>query len=408
MRISNGWRWRRVQRAAALILSGIIAVGALMLFATGCIAQPKPTLSGRISMTPEWRPMAYLVRPRTFTEIAGDFLGQVIDSARIDDDGRFSFHQLSVRPAGDLVQLTLMKAGSRFANQLYDADPATANYMPLVLTPGLSVWVTAEAQRFQGSLQVERPVAANRAMLDLRDIRIRAYADRLKDIEGLEADSLLLEKEVVERKYREALIRYADTTAVLYAALVAARWIAPDGDYERSAEFIIGQCRRWQDRDLAEPFVNQLCAAGDALPLVDGDVMPDLALPLVTGDTASLYGLLGKRLTLVDVWASWCAPCRRENREVLGPLHRQFGDRGFAIVAYALESSKDAWTSAIARDAATWTHASHLEGDGGPVMEQLRLRTIPANFLLDADGFVVAKNLHGEELLRFVEGWMQQ
>jgi thiol-disulfide isomerase/thioredoxin len=392
-----------------MFVLGILGFAGFLMAATGCTAQPKPVLAGRISMTSEWRPVAYLVRPRTFTEIAGDFLGQVIDSASIDADGRFAFQALSVPAEGMLVQLTLVKKGARFATQLYDAEPARANYLPLVLWPDKSIVLSGDANGFQGSAATDAQDAANAALFALRDLRIRAHEILVHAADGLDADSLIMEKEAAERQYRQALMGFADTTTQLAAALVACRWIAPDGDYERSAEFIVAQCTRWQERATGSPFVTQLCAAGDAtgLPVLVGDTMPDMPLPMLTGDTQQLFELLGGELTLFDVWASWCAPCRRENRDILVPLYAAHAAKGFNIVAYGLESSRSAWQAAVQKDGATWSQASHLEGDAGPVMERLRLRTIPANFLLDAQGRVVAKNLHGEELVRFVERWMR-
>lgn len=387
----------------------MVTVGGLLLGATGCTAQPKPVLSGQVSMTTEWRPMVYLVRPRTFTEIAGDFLGLVIDSAAIGRDGSFAFREISVPPEGMLVQLTLMKKGSRFATQIFDDDPTRANYLPLVLWPDHPVVVAADAGAFQSSAHVDAPGADNAALSALVDLRIQAYEVLVRSAADLTADSLIMEKEAAERQYREALMQFADTTAALHAALVACRWIAPDGDYERSAEFIVRQCTRWQSIFPANPYVTQLCAAGNAagLPLLVGDIMPDMRLPVLTGGEQRFYRLLGAKLTLFDVWASWCAPCRRENRDILVPLYAAHAADGFNIVAYGLESSRSAWHAAVQKDGATWDQASHLEGDGGPVMELLRLHTIPANFLLDAQGRVVAKNLHGDELVRFVEGWMR-
>lgn len=110
----------------------------------------------------------------------------------------------------------------------------------------------------------------------------------------------------------------------------------------------------------------------------------------------------------MDIWASWCAPCRVENRNVLVPLWEKYNSEGFQIVAYGLESSETAWSNAIEKDGAfRWLHASHLQGDQNPLMDTLRLKTIPANFLLDEKGRVLAKNLHGEDLIMFVDDYMK-
>jgi thiol-disulfide isomerase/thioredoxin len=144
------------------------------------------------------------------------------------------------------------------------------------------------------------------------------------------------------------------------------------------------------------------------LPVLVSDLLPDYPLPMLAGDTVSLHNLLGERLTLLDLWASWCGPCRVQNRDFLVPLWDQYHQRGFQIIGYGLEASSKAWARAIEADGAyRWPHASDLQGDDSPLFELLRLTTIPANFLLDAEGRVVAKNLHGEELMEYVRRVME-
>jgi peroxiredoxin len=150
----------------------------------------------------------------------------------------------------------------------------------------------------------------------------------------------------------------------------------------------------------------QLCQSAhpDKLPVLQGDTIPNFPLPMASGDTVMLYDLLGEKLTLLDIWASWCAPCRKENREVLAPLWSERGNTGLQIVGYAIDSSPQAWKAAIAKDGATWPQASHLSGDDTPFLQMLNITTIPANFILDKNGVVLAKNLHGEALKAFLEG----
>ncbi|MBK8079880.1 MAG: TlpA family protein disulfide reductase [Saprospiraceae bacterium] len=117
---------------------------------------------------------------------------------------------------------------------------------------------------------------------------------------------------------------------------------------------------------------------------------------------------MATKLTLVDLWASWCAPCRKENKQVLVPLWDQFHKKGFEIIGYALDSSEKGWKAAILNDGADrWKHFSHLKGDESPVFETIHMTMIPANFLLDSRGVIVAKNLHGESLKKFVEDYFR-
>ena len=144
------------------------------------------------------------------------------------------------------------------------------------------------------------------------------------------------------------------------------------------------------------------------LPILIGDLIPELQFPMKRGEAVSIQEILkNKALVLLDVWASWCAPCRVENRKILVPLWEEYNSQNFQIVAYGLESSEKAWDNAIEKDGAyRWLHASHLQGDQNPLMEILRLKTIPANFLLNQEGRVLAKNLHGQDLIDFVQDYM--
>lgn len=202
---------------------------------------------------------------------------------------------------------------------------------------------------------------------------------------------------------------FAEQTKSLEAAMVAIRWVSPNGDFERMPEFLHGQCAKWNSAQPTHPYTVELCAAADknALPVMIGDVMPDYAMPMASGDTVMLHTLLGKRLTIVDVWASWCAPCRKENRVFLGPLYAAYKDKGLEIVGYSIDNDGESWKKAITKDQALWVHASHLTGDSTPFMDALRISTIPANYILDANGKVVAKNVYGEALQNFVSEYLK-
>ena len=122
-------------------------------------------------------------------------------------------------------------------------------------------------------------------------------------------------------------------------------------------------------------------------------------MPVMRGDTIPLYSMLGARLTLIDLGASWCAPCQYENKKTLVPLWEEFHKDGFEIIGYALHSSENGWNNAIKTDGADrWHHASHLNGDDSPLFRQLKISTIPANYLIGADGTILEKNLHGGDM----------
>ncbi|WP_316831393.1 TlpA disulfide reductase family protein [Pedobacter aquatilis] len=105
------------------------------------------------------------------------------------------------------------------------------------------------------------------------------------------------------------------------------------------------------------------------------------------------------KYVLVDFWASWCGPCRQENPNVVA-AYNQYKDKGFTILGVSLDQpgKKDAWLKAIEDDKLAWTHVSDLKFWDNAVAKQYGIRSIPANFLIDPDGKIVAKGLRGEEL----------
>ena len=130
---------------------------------------------------------------------------------------------------------------------------------------------------------------------------------------------------------------------------------------------------------------------------------------MLTKDTLFLKEQLGNKLTIIDLWASWCAPCRKENREVLVPLWDEYHNQGLQIIAYGLETDEHTWRAAAERDGANrWLQASDLQGDDAPFLKYIRVQTIPANFILDDKGVVIAKNVHGKVLMDLVKSHIEK
>lgn len=376
----------------------------VLLGNTRCHTQPLPVLSGKITVSPGWKPVVYLIQPRNFSEVAANYSGVAVDSCAIAADGSFAFPKMPGNTTKGLFQVCVQQQGSRYPTLLTDDNPLNANYIPVVLQSDGAVNISAESGRFQASFSIRRPSEENAALLQLRDMRHASFQQHLAGYTEAPDENNLLEHEAALLHFREPLMAFADSTSQFWPALVAARWVSPEADYERVPEFLFRQCKKWVALTHGSPWSQQLCAAAnpEKLPVQTGSDMPDFPMPMSSGDTLALYALLGKRLTIVDIWASWCAPCRRENREVLVPLYREYKEKGLQIVGYSIDSSRDAWKSAIAKDATGWPHASHLLGDATPFMEALHITTIPANFIVDARGKIVAKNLHGEALKAFV------
>jgi peroxiredoxin len=127
-----------------------------------------------------------------------------------------------------------------------------------------------------------------------------------------------------------------------------------------------------------------------------GDVAPDFTAPTPDGKSLSLKQALGK-VTIIDFWASWCKPCRAENPNVVA-LYNELHGKGLNIIGVSLDKEAGAWKKAIADDKLTWNHISNLKFWDDAIAKQYGVTGIPATFILDAAGKVVAKDLRGAEL----------
>lgn len=110
----------------------------------------------------------------------------------------------------------------------------------------------------------------------------------------------------------------------------------------------------------------------------------------------SLKENLGK-VTLIDFWASWCAPCRAENPNIAA-LYTEFHSNGLNIISVSLDNDAKKWKQAIANDKLIWTQVSNLKEMQDPIALQYGISQIPTTFLLDASGKIVAIDLNGESL----------
>ena len=131
-------------------------------------------------------------------------------------------------------------------------------------------------------------------------------------------------------------------------------------------------------------------------PTAEAKWRSDFSGPNPDGKVISLKECLGK-VTIVDFWASWCGPCRRENPNVVA-IYKELHAKGLNIVGVSLDKDAEAWKEAIAKDKLTWNHVSNLKFWDEPIAAQYKVQSIPATFILDASGNVVAKDLRGDEL----------
>ena len=130
--------------------------------------------------------------------------------------------------------------------------------------------------------------------------------------------------------------------------------------------------------------------------LAVGKEAPEISLANPDGEVITLSSLRGNYV-LIDFWAAWCGPCRRENPNVVR-VYNEYSEQNFEILGVSLDRTRDKWLGAIAQDGLPWLHVSDLKYWRSQAAQDYQVSAIPATFLIDPDGIIIAKNLRGASL----------
>ena len=146
--------------------------------------------------------------------------------------------------------------------------------------------------------------------------------------------------------------------------------------------------------------------------LEPGNMSPEIRLPNTKGDTVALSSLKGK-LVLIDFWGTWCAPCVAEQAE-LAKLYNKYkqsnftNGKGFEIYGVSLDAKKTNWENFISTNKINWIQVSDLKFWRSPVAKTYNIQALPFNILMDGNGIILAKNLHGPDLEKGIARYLRK
>ena len=350
-----------------------------LLFIGACSKKDVILVSGRIDNPGNVKVVAFYEGDRK------------LDSVFLADGNQFKFEREATQP-----RLLSIAIGN--------------NKYPVILSPGEPLSFTADMHRPEEYSVEGSPLTAALKEFAPHKRRKEFVQDSLQaaftkvtsgksaeEIERLRFDYLTAFKSKLAA-YTTQAVQFADKHKDNLAGFYAISTLDPEvaeSEIIRYAEEIAGQ---FADNRYVSQFKE---AAKKLKRLAVGQPAPEIESFTPTNQPVKLSDFRGK-YTLVDFWASWCAPCRQENPNILKQYHA-FKEKGFTVLGVSLYNNPGSWMRAIKDDQLEWTQVSDLQAWSSPLIFSYRIKAIPTSYLVDPSGNILAKNLRGKELEAFLQ-----
>lgn len=360
-----------------IVYSRLITVLILTLFVVGCGAKTQEfdgsvTLSGEFQNASDGKVTLMKINDESAEEIAA-----------IDLDGGKFQYELTLEGPGFYELNVVDKQTVRLA--LYEQDVQI--YLDVTDMSTLRIEGSEDSKHLQ---EIEKLSASYQESInELNNAYFEAMSKRDQDaIRNIQDQALSLETNHAE-KVKTAL----DQMDGSFAAMAALPMLNPKNDFQYLDNLVNRMDERYPNTKMIQSVKVQL---DDMRMLSVGQIAPEIALPNPNEELIKLSDLRGKYV-LIDFWAAWCRPCREENPNVVR-LYNTYNEKGFEVFGVSLDRTKEAWVKAIAEDNLTWTHVSDLKYFNSEAAAIYKINAIPATYLIDPEGKIIAKDLRGKSL----------
>lgn len=366
---------RKVSEMQRLVLFFIALLGGVLW---GCSSNSSFTINGQLENAGGVQTVALYEGERK------------LDSVFLTENGRFKFTRVSSQP-----RLFTLRAGG----QQYDFIAQNGE------TIDFKADLMAEAQDYEisGSELSAKIKEFAKAKNDRDRFELQLDEEFIARRVGLDDQALNELRQELLQRHREGTAAYVQAAVDFanrhddLAGFFAMSTLDPDVAEQEIIAYADRIAGRFEDNALVQQFREE---AARIKLLAVGQPAPDFESLTPTNQPVRLSDFRGK-YTLLDFWASWCVPCREENPNIVN-VYNRYKDRGFTVFGVSLDGNPGLWLRAIEADGLAWTQASDLQQWGSEVVGLYRIKAIPASYLLDPDGIILAKDLRGEDLERVV------